>query len=167
MALCFPKVQGILLTQSTASAMNNDIEIVVESPCEGVGWASVLGTRWWVLHRAAPLLGRRVWRAGVLAMLLSLPLMRCLSDGWALMAIVVGASHGLVPIGLDVVLVCLVVFHCGGMITSAIWHVIAKLQLSWIVCSPPLYYSSNITLHQPIHSMLTLIFLPLSHETTL
>jgi hypothetical protein len=39
------KVQGVLLAQLTASAVNNDIEIVVESPCEGIGQASVLRMR--------------------------------------------------------------------------------------------------------------------------
>jgi len=39
------KVQGVLLAQLTASAVNNDIKIVIESPCEGVGQASVLSMR--------------------------------------------------------------------------------------------------------------------------
>jgi hypothetical protein len=43
--------------------------------------------------------------------------------------LVVGTSHGLVPIRLDVVLVGLVAFHGGGTMTSVMQHVIAKLQL--------------------------------------
>jgi hypothetical protein len=39
------KVQGVLLAQSAAYAVNNDIEIIIEVPCEGVGRASVLGMR--------------------------------------------------------------------------------------------------------------------------
>jgi hypothetical protein len=43
--------------------------------------------------------------------------------------LVVRTSHRLVLIRLDVVLECLVVFNCGGMMTSSIQHVIANLQL--------------------------------------
>jgi len=43
--------------------------------------------------------------------------------------LVVRTSHGLVLVGLNVVLVCLVMFHGGGTMTSGMLHVIAKLQL--------------------------------------
>jgi hypothetical protein len=43
--------------------------------------------------------------------------------------LVVRTSHGLVLIGLDVVLECLVTFHGGGTMTSVMQHVITKLQL--------------------------------------
>jgi len=56
----------------------------------------------------------------VLARLLSLPLMAML---------VVRTSHRLVLVRLDVVLEGLVTFHCGGMMTSSIQHVITNLQL--------------------------------------
>jgi hypothetical protein len=46
-----------------------------------------------------------------------------------MMTMVVGTSHGLVPIRLDVVLAGLVVFHGGGTMTSVMQHMIAKLQL--------------------------------------
>jgi hypothetical protein len=39
------KVQGVVLAQSTADAVNDDIEIVIELPIEGVSQASVLGLR--------------------------------------------------------------------------------------------------------------------------
>jgi hypothetical protein len=39
------KVRGVLLAQLAASAVNNDIKIVVEIPCEGFGQGSVLGLR--------------------------------------------------------------------------------------------------------------------------
>ena len=54
----------------------------------------------------------------MLALLLSLPLMALL---------VVRTSHRLVLVGLDVVLEALVAFHGGGMMTSCMQHVIAKL----------------------------------------
>jgi len=55
----------------------------------------------------------------MLAVLLSLPLVRQSSVRQHLMAtLVVRTSHGLVLIGLDVVLEGLVVFHGGGMMTS-------------------------------------------------
>jgi hypothetical protein len=66
----------------------------------------------------------------VLAVLLSLPLMRQLLGRQHLMAtLVVRTSHGLVLIGLKVVLVRPVAFHCGGTMTSGMQHMIAKLQL--------------------------------------
>jgi len=43
--------------------------------------------------------------------------------------LVVRTSHGLVLVGLDVVLEGPVMFHGGGTMTSGIQHVIAKLQL--------------------------------------
>jgi hypothetical protein len=43
--------------------------------------------------------------------------------------LVVRTSHGLVLVGLDVVLEGPVAFHCGGTMTSGMQHVIAKLQL--------------------------------------
>jgi hypothetical protein len=43
--------------------------------------------------------------------------------------LVVRTSLWLVLIRLDVVLEGLVVFHCGGMMTSSIQHVITNLQL--------------------------------------
>jgi hypothetical protein len=43
--------------------------------------------------------------------------------------LVVRTSHRLVLIRLDVVLECLVAFHCGGTMTSSIQHVITNLQL--------------------------------------
>ena len=43
--------------------------------------------------------------------------------------LVVRTSHGLVLVGLNVVLVGLVVFHGGGTMTSGMSHMIAKLQL--------------------------------------
>jgi hypothetical protein len=43
--------------------------------------------------------------------------------------VVVRTSHGLVLVGLDVVLQSLVAFHGGGTMTSGMSHVIAKLQL--------------------------------------
>jgi len=43
--------------------------------------------------------------------------------------LVVRTSHGLVLVGLDVVLEGPVAFHGGGTMTSGIRHVIAKLQL--------------------------------------
>jgi hypothetical protein len=43
--------------------------------------------------------------------------------------LVVRTSHGLVLVGLNVVLVCLVVFHGGGTMTSGMLHMITKLQL--------------------------------------
>ena len=43
--------------------------------------------------------------------------------------LVVRTSHGLVLIGLKVVLVRPVAFHCGGTMTSGMLYVIAKLQL--------------------------------------
>jgi len=56
--------------------------------------------------------------------------MRQLSGQQRLMAtLVVRTSHGLVLIGLEVVLVCPVAFHCGGTMTSGMQHMIAKLQL--------------------------------------
>jgi len=55
----------------------------------------------------------------MLAGLLSLPLMRQPSGRRRLMAIVVvRTSHGLVLVGLDVVLQSLVTFHGGGTMTS-------------------------------------------------
>jgi hypothetical protein len=66
----------------------------------------------------------------VLTGLLSLPLMRQLLGRQCLMAtLVVRTSHGLVLIGLDVVLEGLVAFHGGGTMTSGMQHVITKLQL--------------------------------------
>jgi hypothetical protein len=43
--------------------------------------------------------------------------------------LVVRTSHRLVLIGLDVVLEGLVMFHCGGTMTSSMQHMITKLQL--------------------------------------
>jgi len=43
--------------------------------------------------------------------------------------LVVRTSHGLVLVGLEVVLEGPVAFHCGGTMTSGMLHVIAKLQL--------------------------------------
>jgi hypothetical protein len=125
------EVQGVLLAQLTAYAVNDDVEIIVEMPGDGIGWASVLGMGWSTLCRMAPsLLRRKIWRASMLARLLSLPLMRQSSGQWHLMAmLVVRTSHRLVLVGLDVVLECLIVFHGGGMMTSSMQHVIAKLQL--------------------------------------
>jgi len=38
------EVQGVLLAQLTAYAVDDDVEIVVEMPGDGIGRASVLGT---------------------------------------------------------------------------------------------------------------------------
>jgi hypothetical protein len=38
------EVQGVLLAQLTAYAVNDDVEIVVEMPGDGIGRASVHGT---------------------------------------------------------------------------------------------------------------------------
>jgi len=38
------EVQGILLARLTAYAVDDDVEIVVEMPGDGIGQASVLGT---------------------------------------------------------------------------------------------------------------------------
>jgi hypothetical protein len=43
--------------------------------------------------------------------------------------LVLRTSHGLVLVGLEVVLEGPVVFHCGGTMTSSMQHMIAKLQL--------------------------------------
>jgi hypothetical protein len=38
------KVQGVLLAWLTAYAVDDDVEVVVEMPGDGIGRASVLGT---------------------------------------------------------------------------------------------------------------------------
>jgi hypothetical protein len=38
------EVQGVFLARLTAYAVNDDVEIIVEVPSDGVGRASVLGT---------------------------------------------------------------------------------------------------------------------------
>jgi hypothetical protein len=125
------EVQGVILARLTAYTVNNDVEIVVKMPGDGIGRASVLSAGWSTLRRAAPsLLRRKIWRASVLAWLLSLPLMRQSSGRRRLMVLlVVRTSHKLVLVGLDVVLEGLVTFHGDGTMTSYWSHVIANLQL--------------------------------------
>jgi hypothetical protein len=39
------KVQGVILAQLAAYAVNDNVKFIVEMPCEGIGQAGVLGTR--------------------------------------------------------------------------------------------------------------------------